>query len=308
MRTIYHYHDGSWSKKSERIEDIPVVDQTWTERVNEIISMTGNLLHIETRENHKALWGSHIYEQSLEAEDDYTDFQFYLDEKDLILMNIDVPAMLCYTEEELLSDNSKRSALETFYIILKNTTNSYMEQIDEFEYKLHDILWEVKDRNNIKILDEVAEADHQLLLCKSQVVTVKELFMMTEEAFGKEITESKYYHQMESRVERARFLINAYEEEIDALLDFENLVSSYRGNEITKTLTIFTALFAPATLLGAIWGMNFKHMPELDWKFGYLMALLSMLAVTYGIYIYLKSKGWIGDLLNTKADRRNKFF
>ncbi|WJP97647.1 magnesium transporter CorA family protein [Macrococcus bovicus] len=308
MTSYYHYHNGSWTKQALHVEDIRPEDMTWTERISEMSVMTGNILKIETREDHEALWGSHIYRQSLEDEADHADFQFYLDRDDLILMNIDVPKMFSYTEEELLNDKSRRSAVETFYIIIKNTTHEYMAQIDIFEQKLHKILWEVKERNNIKILNQVAEADHQLLLCKTQIVTVTELFMMTEEAFGKEVEESKYYYQMKMRVERARFLINAYEEEIDALLDFENLVSSYRGNEITKTLTIFTALFAPATLLGAIWGMNFKHMPELDWKLGYLMALLLMVMVTYFIYIYLKGKGWMGDLLDNKSHHKNKFF
>ncbi|WP_165983103.1 magnesium transporter CorA family protein [Macrococcus brunensis] len=308
MTTYYHYHDGSWTKQTLHLDTIRPEEMTWTERIDEMSGLTGNILKIETREDHESLWGSHIYRQSLEDESDHADFQFYLDRDDLVLINIDVPKMFSYTEAELLNDKSKRSAVETFYIIIKNTTHEYMSQIDIFEQKLHSILWEVKERNNIKILNQVAEADHQLLLCKTQIVTVTELFMMTEEVFGKEITESRYHHQMKMRVERARFLINAYEEEIDALLDFENLVSSYRGNEITKTLTIFTALFAPATLLGAIWGMNFKHMPELDWKLGYLIALLLMVMVTYTIYIYLKGKGWMGDLLDNKSHHKNKFF
>ncbi|WP_229713242.1 magnesium transporter CorA family protein [Macrococcus hajekii] len=305
---IYHYFEGSWTRYQDVTDALNHLHYPWTGQMTEISQLRDNILKLETREDYESIWGSHIYYQNLEDEMDYEDFQFYLDDQHLMLMDIDVPKMLQYSEEELLRDKSKRSALDTFYIIIKSTTYSYMNQIDEFENKLHSILWEVKKRNNIKILDQVAEADHQLLLCKSQIVTVTELFMMTEEAFGKEIKESKYYHQMEARVKRARFLINAYEEEIDALLDFENLVSSYRGNEITKTLTIFTALFAPATLLGAIWGMNFKNMPELDWQYGYLIAILAMLGVTYGIFVYLKGKGWMGDLLDNKTDRKNKFF
>lgn len=57
---------------------------TWTERISEMSVMTGNILKIETREDHEALWGSHIYRQSLEDEADHADFQFYLDRDDLI--------------------------------------------------------------------------------------------------------------------------------------------------------------------------------------------------------------------------------
>ncbi|WP_281175132.1 CorA family divalent cation transporter, partial [Domibacillus robiginosus] len=111
--------------------------------------------------------------------------------------------------------------------------------------------------------------------------------MALQEAFGEEITEGKQYKLAKNRLERAMFLVRAYEEEINSLLDFESLVSAHRGNEIVKTLTVITTLFTPVMALGAIWGMNFKHMPELEWKLGYLFAGGLIIISTLAIYFYL---------------------
>lgn len=230
--------------------------------------------------------------------------KFYLTQNELVIFDLDVAPMLDHTEETLLKDVSQRSPIDTFYIIIKKTTDNYLKQIDTFEDKLHHILWRVRTKNNQQLLNEVAEADHQLLICKTQIVTVTEIFMVIEEAFGEECASGKYHAQLNVRLKRAKFLIDSYEEELDALLDFENIVSSHRGNEITKTLTVFTALFAPATLLGAIWGMNFKHMPELDDKMGYVLSLVLMVIVTLAVYFYLRGKGWMGDLLDSKDKKR----
>ena len=52
-----------------------------------------------------------------------------------------------------------------------------------------------------------------------------------------------------------------------------------RMNQVMKTLTILTSIFAPLTFIGGIYGMNFDNMPELHWRYGYLYALLLMLVI-----------------------------
>lgn len=306
METIYRYCEGSWDKLFIEPDDMESHNQSWTERLADLLQFDGNIVRIEAKEDYNEVWGSYIYYQNLEEKDDNKAFKFYLSKDELVLIHLNIAEHLDTDDTALLRDTSRRTPIENFLVILKNTTDTYMKQIDHFERVLHSILWQVKERNNTDILDAVAKADHQLLICKTQVVTVTEVQMVIQEAFDAELDHNKYFKQLDHRLKRARFLIDAYEQEIDALLDFESVVSSHRGNEITKTLTLFTALFTPGTLLGAIWGMNFKYMPELDWKIGYLLALLLIIGATFGVYFYLKGKGWMGDLLDTH--NKKKFF
>ncbi len=82
--------------------------------------------------------------------------------------------------------------------------------------------------------------------------------------------------------ERLEFLQNTFL----GLVDFEQ-------NKIIKIFTVVTVIFAPPTLIAAIYGMNFRHMPELSWPFGYPLALIAMLATSVVILWFFKRKDWL---------------
>ena len=69
-------------------------------------------------------------------------------------------------------------------------------------------------------------------------------------------------------------------------------VSIAQGEEVKKISAWAAILFAPS-LVGGVYGMNFTHMPELTWVFGYPMALLLMLAVSVVLYLVFKRRSWI---------------
>jgi magnesium transporter len=62
---------------------------------------------------------------------------------------------------------------------------------------------------------------------------------------------------------------------------------------IVKIFSVLAVVFLPPTLVASIYGMNFEHMPELAWPFGYPMALLMMLLSAILPYAYFKHKGWL---------------
>jgi magnesium transporter len=62
-------------------------------------------------------------------------------------------------------------------------------------------------------------------------------------------------------------------------------------NKIVKTLTTLSLLFLPSTLIASIYGMNFKYMPGLEWKFGFVMAIVLMIFITGLTYILIRQKG-----------------
>ena len=64
-------------------------------------------------------------------------------------------------------------------------------------------------------------------------------------------------------------------------------------NEVTKRLAAWAAIFAVCTSFAGIWGMNFKNMPELDWRFGYPVALLLITAICGYLYYRFRRAGWV---------------
>ena len=68
---------------------------------------------------------------------------------------------------------------------------------------------------------------------------------------------------------------------------------SINENEVTKKLAAWAALIAVPTLIAGIYGMNFKHMPELDWAFGYPVAIGTMFAIDALLFLRFKRVKWI---------------
>jgi magnesium transporter len=69
--------------------------------------------------------------------------------------------------------------------------------------------------------------------------------------------------------------------------------TSLNQNEEVKRISGWAAILFAPTLVGGIYGMNFDHMPELHWRYGYPMALLAMLALGLGLYLVFKHKRWL---------------
>ena len=74
-------------------------------------------------------------------------------------------------------------------------------------------------------------------------------------------------------------------------------------NQIIKTLTIVSTIFAPLTFIAGIYGMNFENMPELKWKYGYLYSLILMTLIALFQAYFLWKRGWFQDL----SGRSRKF-
>ena len=64
-------------------------------------------------------------------------------------------------------------------------------------------------------------------------------------------------------------------------------------NEVMKVLTIIATIFIPLTFVVGVYGMNFDHMPELHWRWGYFGVWGLMMATTVGMVIYFRKKRWL---------------
>lgn len=77
------------------------------------------------------------------------------------------------------------------------------------------------------------------------------------------------------------------------LLDTQIALSNQKIGEITKVLTVVTAIFIPLTFIVGVYGMNFDNMPELHWTYGYFEVLGLMAAMVVGLVIYFRHRRWL---------------
>jgi magnesium transporter len=69
--------------------------------------------------------------------------------------------------------------------------------------------------------------------------------------------------------------------------------ASNAQNEQIKRISSWAAILFAPTLIGTVYGMNFRHMPELGWVAGYPFALLLMAGVCVGLFLIFKRRGWL---------------
>ena len=86
--------------------------------------------------------------------------------------------------------------------------------------------------------------------------------------------------------------IEIYRETLSGILDIYLTSVNNRMNEVMKILTIIATIFIPLTFITGVYGMNFHHMPELDWRWGYPIVLAIMASVSAGMLLYFRKKKW----------------
>ncbi|MDR4317121.1 Mg2 transporter protein CorA family protein [Niallia circulans] len=285
------------------LEKGPLIN-TW---FRDIKGNRSNYLHIDTsEEDQEILSGSLIYHREIDKKEDYEIFHFFLSRDTLITYDYKDNSLHIDRNNLIKEIKHAQTPIEGFMVILGKVMTDILYHIDAYEQQLEQLIWDVKQRNSIKTLDKVYQSRHELLVWKNVMIPFLEIRYSLEEAFGEEITKGKVYARVTKRIERGLILVEEYQKELNNLVNFEEVVSQHRGNEIMKTLTVFTTICTPIMAWGALWGMNFEIMPELKWKFGYVFSLAVIIGSTVVVYFYLKSRGWMGDLL--KARKKNSFF
>lgn len=94
---------------------------------------------------------------------------------------------------------------------------------------------------------------------------------------------------VESLMNFSDFLADRTKFLMDAAIGMINIAHNRRIN----VFTVLSVVLMPPTLIASIYGMNFRHMPELEWLWGYPMAIVMMIAVAAGPILFLRHKGWL---------------
>lgn len=87
--------------------------------------------------------------------------------------------------------------------------------------------------------------------------------------------------------------VETFREMLQGMLDVYLTSVNNRMNEVMKVLTIIATLFMPLTFIAGVYGMNFRFMPELEWRFGYPMIVLFMVGVAGCMFTYFRKKKWL---------------
>jgi magnesium transporter len=102
-----------------------------------------------------------------------------------------------------------------------------------------------------------------------------------------------YFHDVYDHILRVLDQMDAFREMGGTLLEMQLAMASHRLDQVIRTLTVWSIVLMAVTLIAGIYGMNFRHMPELNWLFGYPFSMLLMVLVSAVLLLFFRRRGWI---------------
>ena len=103
----------------------------------------------------------------------------------------------------------------------------------------------------------------------------------------------RYFHLFTNRVMRLQDMVTGQREYVVQLRDLIQVQMDVKQNRIMTLLTVITSIFLPLTLIAGWYGMNFRYMPELNWKFGYPAVFLLSVIIVIACIRYFRKKKWM---------------
>jgi magnesium transporter len=103
----------------------------------------------------------------------------------------------------------------------------------------------------------------------------------------------EYFRDVEDHLRRVSIRIESFRQLLDSALEANLTQVSMRQNEDMRKISAWVAIAAVPTMVAGIYGMNFDHMPELEWRYGYPLVLATVLSVCLYLYWRFKRSGWL---------------
>jgi magnesium transporter len=166
------------------------------------------------------------------------------------------------------------------YVVLDELVDSFVPTMDQIGERVEDLGEDVFAGRQVQ---------NDVFALRRDLVTIRRVVGPMGDAMTVLLRRELGLFDEETR----RYLQDIYDHLAAGALEANLTVVSNKVNEVARTLTAYAAIFAALTLVSGVYGMNFAHMPELGWRFGYPYALGLMLALAAGLWGYFKRKGWL---------------
>jgi magnesium transporter len=190
----------------------------------------------------------------------------------------------------------KHGAGYVFYALVDAVVDRYFPIIEALESELEAIEGEIFVRGAAR-----ANIEH-LYALKGRITVVRHAVWPLMEAASKlwsgrvpMVCEGnrEYFRDVYDHLVRINGTLDALRDTIGTAIQVNLSMVTIEESEVTKQLAAWAGIFAAATAFAGIWGMNFEHMPELKWRFGYPLALGTIVLVCLLLYRRFKRVGWL---------------
>ncbi len=176
------------------------------------------------------------------------------------------------------------AVVDRYFVVLEKTGEK-IEEVEELLLSLH------AQAN----LHRIHDLRRQMILLRKAIWPLREVItaLARRETPLIQETTAIYLRDVYDHTVRLIDTVESNRELLSVLMDIYLTSLSNRMNEVMKVLTIISTIFMPLTFIAGIYGMNFEHMPELRWRWGYPLILALMFLLGIGMLIFFKKRKWI---------------
>lgn len=180
------------------------------------------------------------------------------------------------------------------YRLIDTIVDNYFLVLEKLEEKIEILDEELLLKPTKETLQSIYTLRKKLLSLRKSIWPLKDVISSIEKEDISFISESMliYFRDIYDHMIRLIETIEIFREMVSSMLDTYLTNVSNKMNEVMKVLTIIATIFIPLTFIAGIYGMNFKYMPELEWKWGYAGVWFIMIVIVCLMFVYFRKKKW----------------
>jgi magnesium transporter len=218
----------------------------------------------------------------------------------LITRHDDVRATIeqCWQHDFHTNGGLARGPAFLLYQLLDKQIDGYIPIIDQFEQQL-ELLGDQLFRNSSS---ERTVQLNDILTAKSSALRLRRILIPQRELLNRLATSDYavvpsdmriYFRDVYDHLFRLSDLADGMRDLSGSTIETHLALANNKMNEIVKLLTMISTIFIPLSFIAGVYGMNFDFMPELHWRYGYLMVWIVFLAVGGSLLYWFRSKKWL---------------
>lgn len=181
------------------------------------------------------------------------------------------------------------------YSLLDAVVDGYFTILEKFGDRVENLEEELVSSPTRETLHLLHDLKRELIFLRRCVWPLRELIGQLERRDSPLVGESlaPYLRDLYDHTVQILETVESLRETLSGFLDIYLSSLSNRMNEIMKVLTVISTLFIPLTFIAGVYGMNYRFMPELQWRWGYPAVLAVMAGVAAFMLRYFHRKGWL---------------
>jgi len=181
------------------------------------------------------------------------------------------------------------------YALIDAIVDHYFVILDHVGRRLEQLEEGIDDHPDAGLLDEIHAVRRELIYLRKQVWPLRDIIslLLKEESSFFSDTTRLFIRDVYDHTIQTIDTIESFRDILSGLQDLYLSIISNRMNEVMKVLTVIATIFIPVTFFAGIYGMNFQHMPELGWRWGYPLFWVVVIALVAGMIFFFRKKRWL---------------